>query len=315
MPRAQDGRLGRSSYAEDEELLDDEEDYRRQEADLPRDRRRPPPSRGTSGPPLPRAPPSPRREPSPRRAGRGGGDSPDYTYAPHGGQTASVRAHDEEVVRRMIEALEDAPQSLRHSKSSWQAEVFKDWMREEYPTVERRTTKYERLRSLFDDAVTDYERPLASEEGRTNEYSRRGGRSPSNRSGYETRRHIDLFETRRAGDDSVAVRADGRGYDHLLERGVQSRDQVGFTERSGVGVRNTVERQVELSPREKRRGEKRHKRKKGWPKHTPGGADVDEAVRTTFVSRVGGGHEVRTLEEQEEEDITIKVTHPDTTRA
>ena len=42
MPRAQDGRLGRSSYAEDEELLDDEEDYRRQEADLPRDRRRPP---------------------------------------------------------------------------------------------------------------------------------------------------------------------------------------------------------------------------------------------------------------------------------
>ena len=60
---------------------------------------------------------------------------------------------------------------------------------------------------------------------------------------------------------------------------MQSRDQVGFTERSGVGVRNTVERQVELSPREKRRGEKRHKRKKGWPKHTPGGADVDEAVR------------------------------------
>ena len=42
---------------------------------------------------------------------------------------------------------------------------------------------------------------------------------------------------------------------------------------------------------------------------------MDEAVRTTFVSRVGGGHEVRTLEEQEEEDITIKVTHPDTTRA
>ena len=267
MPRAQDGRLGRSAYRhEDDALMEDEASrYRKQELKQPKDRRSRMP-RGAAGPPRPLGPASPVRAAATPHGDDESDEEHEFAYATRGSRLADVRAHDEEVVGRMVEALEDAPQSLRHSKASWQQQVFRDWTHEHYPSVKRKTPEYDRIKSLWDSAVTDYEMEApAHEEGRYSVSPRRGD--------YEQRPHIDSFGARQPGD-AVATSGEGHHYGMRVDRSVKSRTDVGKTEYSGKysgGVRHTIVRKGEID------------------------SETGEPKKTTYVSRVGGGHACKYL--------------------
>ena len=93
------------------------------------------------------------------------GEEHTFAYATRYQRLANVSAHDEKVIERMVEALEEAPQSLQHSKKSWLQHVFREWVRENYPSVDRNTREYDRLTSLWDAAVTDFESHVAQAAG------------------------------------------------------------------------------------------------------------------------------------------------------
>lgn len=236
-------------------------------------------SRKGAGPPRPLGPASPVRaeaRPSDAQGHEEIDEEHEFAYATRGSRLADVRAHDEEVVERMVEAMEEAPQSLRHSKDSWQQQTFRDWMHEHYPSVKRKTREFDRLKSLWDSAVTDYEMGApALEEGR---YSRSPGRGD-----FEQRPHIDSFGARQPGD-AVATSGEGHHYGARVDRSVKSRTDVGKTEYSGKysgGVRHTIVRQGEVDP------------------------ETGEPKKTTYVSRVGGGNSFYTVEEEEEEEYMV----------
>jgi hypothetical protein len=313
MPRAQDGRLSRSAYTHaDDSRLEDEESHHRRREKSGSNRRSTRVSgasrevssdqrwtvgagdgrvtRGTAGPPRPLGPASPVRA----NTTRAGEEEPDFTYATRRSRLADVRAHDDKVVERMIEALEEAPQSLRHSKASWQQDVFREWIREHYASVERNTPEYDRLKSLWDAAITDFEKDApAIHEGRYSRSPRRGD--------FERRPHIDLLGGgHRPLGDAVAVSGEGHHYGDRIDRSVKSRAEVGRTEYSGKysgGVRHTVVRQEAIETDRKKKDKAGH--------HTYG-----EAKKTTYVSRVGGGHLVHTVEDEEEEELVVHVRVP-----
>eukprot|EP01043_Picozoa_sp_COSAG02_P011268 COSAG02_NODE_412_length_22836_cov_41.209966_12_plen_632_part_00 len=192
----------------------------------------------------------------------------------------------------MVEALEEAPQSLRHSKKSWLQQVFIEWARENYPSVDRNTPEYDRLTSLWDAAVTDFEKKEAQavevREGRYNRSPRRGQ--------FERRPHIDTFGEPPSSRDRVAVSGDGHHYGMRVDRSVKTRTEAGRIEYSGKyrysgGVRHTIVRESGIET-------DKEKDTYGEPK------------KTTYVSRVGGGHLVLTHEDEEEEEITVRVRVP-----
>jgi hypothetical protein len=233
------------------------------------------------------------------------------------GSVVDVGAHDREVRRRMIHALEDAPQTLSSSRKAWEDKVFLGWIEEHYANTKRGDIEWNRLKSLWDVAVSDYHdgqhggRGVVA--GEQQDYyghyddgayaidSRgAGGRVANGRVEKDPSSRSFITSPRKEMGGSKVTVAGGQSrtgfHSKRHAREVKDRSEVSMTEKKGVAVMSTVTHTEMTSvdaDHHKRSRRKHHK-----------------VAKKTLLSRVGGGFIATTMEENYGALIQVQVQIP-----